>query len=206
MGIPNDKAFQSRVLLAALRLLEEKEGPVLADFGEEVPADSAGEDAVGACPINFVQQINVDRTGAEQLADALKEEMLQLRPWYDLALKKYGRTTVGVSGIDLAELAVFLCAFTEGLPANPREDITLAETLKLAVDDLKAFYSEAMAAQPGQPPTSTMLTKWFWNETSAARVLYAIRHICLQSTDDRMQMCGKLLPIPMGPEADKRVL
>jgi len=192
--------------LASLRLLEEKEGPVLADFGEEVPAGSAGEDAVGACPISFGQPEKGERPAAEELADALKEEMLQLRPWYDLALKKYGRTTVGVSGMDLPEVAEFLCAFTERLPANPREDITLAETLKLAVDDLKAFYSEAMAAQPGQPPTSTMLSKWFWHETSAAKVLYDIRHVCLHSSDDMMQMCGKLLPIPMGPEADRLVL
>ncbi|MBU0483857.1 MAG: hypothetical protein KKB30_05020 [Proteobacteria bacterium] len=203
LGIPNDAAFQSTVLLACLRLFDEKEGPVLEDFGENVPSTPAREDQGGACPINFVQHTNFNRTVAEQLAIALREEILQLSPWYDLALNKHGRTTVGVSGIDPAELADFLCAFLEGLPANPREDITLTETLKLAVDDLKAFYSEAMAAQPGQPPTSSMLTKWFWHETTAAQVLYDIQDVCLHSNDDMMRLLGQLLLIPMRPEADK---
>lgn len=206
LGIPNDAAFQSRVLLACLRLFDEKEGPVLVDFAEDVPTTTSQEEHGGACPINFVQHKNADRTAAEQLAVALKEEIIQLRPWYDLASKKYGHTTVGVSGIDLTELADFLCAFLEGYPSNPCDNITLAETLKLAVDDLKAFYSEAIAAQPGQPPTSTMLTKWFWNQTTAAKVLYEIQDICLHSSDNMMQMLGKLLLIPMRPEADREVL
>lgn len=206
LGIPNDVEFQRRVLLACLRLFDEKRGPVLEDFGEDVPTAPTREDDGGACPINFVQHENVERTVTEQFRVALRAEILQLSPWYDLALKKYGRTTVGVSGIDLPELADFLCAFLEGLPSNPREDIALTETLKLAVDDLKAFYSEAMAVQPGQTPTSTMLTKWFWHETTAAQVLYDIRDVCLHSTDDMMKLLGQLLLIPMRPEADKPVL
>ncbi|MDA3785906.1 MAG: hypothetical protein PF568_03310 [Deltaproteobacteria bacterium] len=189
--------------MAALRLLEEKEGPVLADFGEEVPAGSAGEDAVGACPISFAQPEKGERPTAKELADALKEEMLQLRPWYDLALQKYGRTTVGVSGMDLPEVADFLGAFLQGRPANPPEDMALADSLKLAVDDLKAFYSEAMAAQPGETPTSTMLSAWFWRQTTAASVLHEIRRLCLESSDEMLQVVGRVLLIPMRAAAER---
>lgn len=198
LGIPNDPAFQSRVLLACLRLLEEKKGPVLADFDEEVPAAPTGQDLGTACPISFGDP----ETGATAApAEALREEIVHLRPWYDLALKKNGRTTVGVSGIALPDLADFLGAFLDGVPANPREDVALAETLKLAVDDLKAFYTEAMAAQPGLPADSSLLNRWFWEQTAAARLLYALRDQCLQSRDEMMVVLGKMLLIPMRPEA-----
>lgn len=200
LGIPNDAAFQRMVLLACLRLFDKKEGPVLEDFGEDIPTTPSQADNGAACPINFAQHQNIDRTKTEELTLALKGEILQLRPWYDLALKKNGRTTVGVSGIALGELADFVGAFLTGLPSNPREDITLTETLKLAVDDLKAFYSEAMASQPGQPPSSAMLSKWFWHETTAGQVLYEIQDVCLHSTDNMMQVLGQLLLIPMRPE------
>ena len=206
LGIPQDAAFQSRVLQASLRLLEEKQGPVLVDFTEDAPGRPAQEEQGGACPINFAPVKEADITTAEQLAITLKDEMLQLRPWYDLALKKHGRTTVGVSGIDLTALADFVCAFIEGLPVNPRDDITLAETLKLAVDDLKAFYSEAMATQPGPPPTSDMLAQWFWRQTTAAKVLYEVRDTCLASSDNAMLLLGKLLLVPMILEDIKQKL
>ena len=38
LGVPDDPAFQKRVLLAALRLLDTDSGPVLEDFGEDAPA------------------------------------------------------------------------------------------------------------------------------------------------------------------------
>ena len=36
-GVPGDSAFQRRVLVAALRLLEAPAGPVLADYPEDAP-------------------------------------------------------------------------------------------------------------------------------------------------------------------------
>jgi hypothetical protein len=60
-----------------------------------------------------------------------------------------------------------------------------------------------MAAQPGQTPTSTMLAKWFWQETTAAKVMYEIQDICRRSNDEAMQLLGNLLLIPMRPETGR---
>ena len=55
LGVPNDAAFQRRVLLAALNLLAAPAGPVLADYAEDAPQVSEDETAGFACPVSFAQ-------------------------------------------------------------------------------------------------------------------------------------------------------
>ena len=195
LGVPNDAAFQKKVLLSALKLLEAPEGPVLHDFKEDAP-DTVVDDIVWACPVNLARK-NADLGTAGAMRDALKKEMVELRTWYDLALKKQQRTTVGVSGLDMEQIVEFIGAFLDDLPENPRQDIALAYTLNYAVDDLKAYYYEAATAQPGNlSPTSSDLDSWFWEQTAAAKVLFAIKDRCLDSEDKMLQLVGNLLLIP----------
>ena len=121
-----------------------------------------------------------------------------MRPWYDMAIKKRGRTTVGVSGLDLDTIGDFLSSFFEkGVPENPREDIPLPYTLNLVTDDLKAYYFESITAQPGQEsPSSKDLSDWFWGETFAAEALLAIRETCMESEDALMRLVGRVLIVP----------
>jgi hypothetical protein len=147
LGVPNDADFQKRVLLSALKLFEESPGPVLRDFPEDAPANREA-DVVWACPVNLARK-KVDLSDANALRAAFKRESVELRSWYDLALKNNQRTTVGVSGLEINRIVEFIGAFIDGVPANPREDISLSFALNFAVDDLKAFYYEAAAAQPG---------------------------------------------------------
>ncbi|MEJ0068273.1 MAG: hypothetical protein WDO24_05580 [Pseudomonadota bacterium] len=46
--------------------------------------------------------------------------------------------------------------------------------LRFAVDDLKAYYTEAAAAGTAKP-SSRQLGDWFWNETVAGAALFALR-------------------------------
>ena len=197
LGVPNDAAFQTRVLLAVLKLLEARSGPVLEDFPEDAPV--AGEEgAPWACPVNLVTQ---ERSlgEAKQLHEAFKQEMMQLRSWYDLAVKRRGRTTVGGSGLDLDTLGDFISAFLGGgIPENPCEGLPLAIVLKLAAEDLKAYYCEAVTAQPGQaPPSGEQLSDWFWDETTAGKVLLAVKQACINSQDDTLQAVGAHLLVPL---------
>lgn len=51
--------------------------------------------------------------------------------------------------------AAFITDFLERpWPQNPREDVQLVDTLKYATEDLKSFYLEAAAAQPGRQADS----------------------------------------------------
>ncbi len=54
--------------------------------------------------------------------------------------------------------------------------------LKRACDDLKAWYYEAVAAQPGNLEAKD-IDHWFWHETAAAKVFLAIQQVCLKSAD-----------------------
>ena len=125
--------------------------------------------------------------------------MIQLRPWYDLAVKKRGRTTVGVSGLNLDMIGDFISAFLEGgMSENPRKDLPLGLVLKLAVDDLKAYYFEAVSAQPGQAlPGSDRFADWFWGETVAGKMLLAVKQSCTKSNDPMLQTAAMRLLIPM---------
>jgi hypothetical protein len=195
LGVPNAPGFQKRVLLSSLKLLEATEGPVLKDFTEEAPLSEMAE-TVWACPVNFSQKAE-RLTGHEALRAAFKQEVIDLRPWYDEALKQRGRTTFGVSGFEMDQIVDFIAAFLDGPPENPSNTLSLPMALNFAVDDLKAFYYEAVAAQPGEGlPDSSVLDNWFWQETAVSRILYQINALCLKSDDKMMQLVGKILLVP----------
>ncbi len=196
LGVPNDPSFQKRVLLATLKLLEAPDGPRLEDFPEDAPA-SPDEITVLSCPVNFTQT-GTDIGETEPLQTAFNREIISMRPWYDMAVKKRGRTTVGVSGIGLEAIGDFIYSFRKGVkPENPRDDIPLAYTLKFAVDDLKAYYFEGIIAQPGQESVSSrVLADWFWGETVAGKVLLAVKEAGRTNEDDLIRMVSSKLIVP----------
>jgi hypothetical protein len=129
----------------------------------------------------------------------LREEVAGLRNWYDMAVQKRGRTTFGMSGLEIDGIVDFIGSFLMGkTPDNPRDDIALGYTVNLAVDDLKAYYYEAATAQPGQEsPSSELLNKWFWTETAVSRALYALKDICIKSGDGLLNLVGSMLLVPV---------
>ena len=185
LGVPGDAAFQKRVVLAALELLAAPEGPVLADYPEDAPgaADFTG----WVCPINLPAPPTSDDEERAPLLTALEQERARLAPWYDLAVEKQGGTTVGSSGMEIEAIPAFVTAFLAGPPpANPRPEVPPYDQLVFACDDLRAYYLEAVTAQPGRP-SSADLRDWFWGGTTAAEVLKALRALALESDDEEMR-------------------
>ena len=183
LGIPGDADFQRRVVRAALALLDAGEGPVLADYPEEAPL--VDEETGWACPIDLKPPAEVDDRGA--LLIALDDELAKLAPWYDRAVDKQGGTTVGASAIAIEDIPAFITAFLDGeTPTNPRPETPLVDMLAFACDDLRAYYLEAVSAQPGRA-VGAETVDWFWAETTAARVLWALRSLCRDSDDAAMR-------------------
>jgi len=54
-----------------------------------------------------------------------------------------------------------------------REGLAHAEALRLACEELKAYYFESRMAQPGAHAPQT-LRNWFWLETAAGELLLAL--------------------------------
>lgn len=199
LGAPENPIFQRRVLLKTLELLEAPEGPLLVDFPEEAPEDAVGEDkrmAGWSCPVSFASEMK-EETDPERLRSAFNREVAELLPWYDLGMEKRGRTAV--VEFEPRSASELLGAFgTDGQPVIPKADISLATALRLAAQDLKAFYFEAVTARPGSaPPSSEEFSRWFWQETAAARILKAVKERCLKSKDKSLKMTGAMFLIPM---------
>ena len=164
-GAPDAPEFQADVLRAALALLEETEGPVLADFPDEAP--DAGLIEGWACPVSFAPP---DRD-ENDLKAALGAEIAQLRPWHDLWLEARGRSSVGASGVEIEAAAEFIAAhLDEAAPARPRPELDAGALVKLVLEDLKAFYLEAALAQPGQT-SSRAAADWFLGETTLGPII-----------------------------------
>jgi hypothetical protein len=176
LGVPDDPAFQGRVLRAALAMLERTDGPLIVDYPEEAPGEL---DLSGwACPIAL----------APRPVDTLLAEIGRLVTWYDRAVARRGRTTVGMSGLSVAAAGALV---TEALAG----DLPAAQPLKLAIDDLRAFYLEAASAFP-DPGTSRTRRAWFWDETTFAKALLALQPKLAASGDRQHQILANLTLIP----------
>lgn len=175
-GIPDDAAFQRRVMQGALGLIERTDGPLIADYPEHVAEEA---DFTGwACPINL----------APGAGDTLAAEIDRLAAWYDRAIAAQGRTTVGVSGLDMpAAGKLVAAALQDSLPP--------AQPLKQAIDDLKAYYLEAASAFP-DPGSSRTRKAWLWDETILARSLIALQPKLAASADAQHKILGNLTMIP----------
>jgi hypothetical protein len=196
LGPPNNAAFQRKVLMALLKLLEATAGPLLVDFPDDEP-ESPDEPLLPAFPV-FSTQIKGEISKTDNLEAAFRREITSLRPWYDMSVTKRKRTTVGLSGIGLEALGEFIYAFAANRkPENPRKDIDMAYTVKFAVEDLKAYYIEAIIAQPGQEGASGQkLQDWLWDKTKAGEVLLELKKVCEASSDKLMSMMGTRFIVP----------
>jgi hypothetical protein len=197
LGVPNDAGFQRRVLLAVLELLDAPSGPILRDFPEDAPDRLRGEEEGAACPVNFSRPRPVG-DGQHALSHTLDEEIAQLQPWHDLALRRRGGGTAGLSGLSAEAAAAFVVAFLGAhAPGNYRPEQPLGVSLKHACDDLRAFYEEAASAQPGQMSAADM-QDWYYFGTVAGAVLRELRSVCLSSDDKSLRLFAELTLLPRG--------
>lgn len=188
-GVPNDAAFQRRVLLAVLRLLEKTGGPVMEDFPEDAPDAAGGDGAAFACPVSFA------RAPADD-TEAWQQEIGELASWHRLAMQRSGRSTARLSGLTPADAARYVAAFI-GNAATPvyRADLSPALSLRLACEDIKAYYLESVNAQPGRRAAQEVQA-WFWRDTMAGHMLVRLREVCLASRDTAVKQfgAGNLVP------------
>ena len=176
LGIPDDADFQRRVLRATAELLERTDGPLIADYPEDVTEEA---DFTGwACPINL----------APQATDTLAAEIDRLATWHDQVVARTGRTTTGVSGLDMPAAGALLSGALAG-------ELPPAQSLKEAIDDLRAYYLEAASGFP-DPGTSKTRKAWLWDETLFGKALLALQPKLAASADPQHKILANLTLIP----------
>jgi len=193
LGEPGDPAFQKRVLRAALSLLERKDGPsILADFPEDAPSQI---ERAGWAPSFELPEPGNPGTPA-QWAAALVAEMSLVQPWAELARKRFGRTTVGLSSQAPEAWPGYAAAFLEGkLPEPPAPLPSAALALRFLADDLKAYYTEAVQAE-GTVPSINQLNAWLFRKTLAGRLLVELRKLAEASDDNALKTMGSRFLVP----------
>ena len=183
LGEPEDAAFQRRVLMQALGLLERTDGPVvLEDFPDDPPGWT---DRAGWAP-PFEAGAGTDGFGAE---------LERVRPFWEAAQARFGRTTVGVSGQAVAAWPDYVERALHGELVAVAPLPTGAASLRFLSDDIKAMYSEAAQAH-GPAPASRQIDAWFWRGTVAGRVLIALRTTALASGDEALKTVGTRFIVP----------
>jgi hypothetical protein len=183
-GPPGDPAFQKRVILAALRMLEREGGPVLIeDFTDDDPR--AEPDPAWRRPL---LPSTTARGSADALAARLEAEIVHLQGAHRLWVAQQARTTVGLSGLAIGEAGRYVADWLRGnAPPSPREGFSAPLMLRFAGDDVKAYCLEAAAAGPAKP-SSRQLGDWFWNESGTGAAIHALREVLLASKDERLSL------------------
>ena len=186
LGSPEDASFQHRVLDAALGLLTQTDSPIFLEFTEEVPrAAQSSEEWI--CPISFSKE----EAELEDLPANIKKEMALLRPWFERRKASLGRTSFGLADLNPEDLAPFIHEFFDGLKDSNHDSFRL----KLATDDLNAFYLEATLQQPGATEIGA-IEDWYWNETAAGELVRTVAIHCQKSLDPALRQTAKLLMVP----------
>lgn len=193
-GPPNQPEFQMDVLQSVLDLFKSEAGPVLENYPHESPEQASDADEWAcALPLPPLQE---GGTAAERVTQLVHVEMAQLRPWYDEARQRTGRTAFNSSGLEpeaADDMAAFLAEFSAGVDASPPAGVPepMPAAIRVVVDDLRTFYLEAAAAQPGKTlPGSTEINGWFFRETKLGSVLYDIRDRLAAETPEGQRPVG----------------
>lgn len=176
LGAADDAGFQRDVMRAAFNLLETATAPVIEDYPIEAPAEAGPE--AWTCPVNYP----VD--DGDTLRDRLQAEVTRLGPWALETRRKRGRTFFGASGASVDQVAEVARALAEvaesgDVLAPPTEEVAWSFSMPLLLrhlaDDLRTFYHEAVAAQPGPgAPNHEALTAWIFGGTALGETLTTI--------------------------------
>ena len=179
LGNPNDPVFQHKVLNALLGLFDSESSPALAEFPKDAEA-----------PVRLLQA-SAARDGADApVTQEPADEITAVRGYYERWVAEHGgRTMVGLCGVPQRRwrgLMKFLEAYAGGSDEKYEEkpaDMPLARFIRVAADDIKAFYMEArMCQRPGERDND--LQRWFWAETAAGAMLAKVAERLASSDDE----------------------
>ncbi|MBM46305.1 MAG: hypothetical protein CL458_08650 [Acidimicrobiaceae bacterium] len=201
LGAVNDPDFQKNVLRRALGLLDTAVEPTIEDYVIETPDDGVSE--------NWVCPVNLSSATSDSLGERLLAEVAMLRPWAIETRHQRGRTLFGVTGagedqVDDVARALATIAESGDVISEPLVDgiswtFEMPLLLRHMADDLRTFYHEAVAAQPGESaPNHDALNQWIFSETVLGETLLLVADGLTRASNVPMAQLVRGLLIPEG--------
>lgn len=179
LGAPNEPEFQMDVLRSLLGLFARESGPVIEDYPHESPV-TPETDVAWSCVLPL-PPLDAASTTAEALKQSLLQEVGLQAPRYSESVRRMGRTSFGLSGLSaesMPEIATYLAGLASEENPDPPEglDDPVPLAIRFMADDVKSYYMEAAAEQPGASmPGGVRMWTWFFHETRMGQVLYDLR-------------------------------
>lgn len=208
LGAADDPEFQTAVMRAALDMLYTATEPTIEDYPVEAPPEAGPEQ--WSCPLSIAPPDGDDSLRARLLA-----EVARLRPWSSETRRKRGRTLFGASGVtpeqvDAVAEALAAIAETGAVLDAPSGDHRTGAIdwafeqpvlIRHLADDLRTFYHEAIAAQPGpeapnhDAPNHDALNEWIFGGTALGETLLAVaEQLTVADTPATLLVRGLLIP------------
>ena len=177
-GVPDEAGLQTRVLCAALALLDQPgPGPILEDFTEEASYLPGEKDW--------------KYPGDLDTSDVLAE-VASVHPFWEQARDRHGRSSFGISGLSAKAAIEFIARYHCAEPMPNPKGMARVTRAKYAVVDITAYYLESATAVAGHP-SSHQLGEWFWEHTLASAMIREFQEIARSSDDSNLNLIADSL-------------
>jgi len=160
LGIPNDPAFQRRVLDHAFGLLDAT-SPGVIDFPETISDDPQ---EVLVCPLPVRHDPD---------AHPAIDEARGLRPAYDRAVRKFGNRAGAVRHLDADAIPDALAAFIRVTEGTPWKEAGIPGIPARCAQDIRGYYEMAAMEIAGHTPAAWAGYRWYRDETQAGQIIKA---------------------------------
>ena len=168
LGVPNDAAFQRRVIERAFGLLERGE-PTLEDYDVVIEDD---ESQTLACPLPPRMDPN---------AHPAVDEAKGLRPAYERAVAKLGNRTGAVRLLDADAVPAAIEAFVRVAEGKPWKEAGIPGIPARVSQDIRGYYEMAALEIAAHTPAAWAGYRWFRDQTKTGEVIRKARDAMRES-------------------------
>ena len=182
LGIPNDAAFQHRVLARALGLLE-SDAPTVQDFEESIE-DTASEVLVCPLPVRH-----------DPDAHPAVDEARGLRAAYDRAVAKHGNRAGAARLLDADAVPAAIESFIRVAEGVPWKEAGIPGVPARVSHDIRGYYEMAAMEIVGHTPAAWTGYRWFRDETQTGAVIKAAQNSIRESGVKNDALWRFLLPL-----------
>ena len=182
LGVPNDPAFQHRVLARAFGLLESAE-PTVQDFEESIE-DTASE--VLVCPLPARHDPD---------AHPAVDEARGLRAAYDRAVEKYGNRAGAARLLDADAVPAAIESFVRVAEGVPWKEAGIPGVPARVSHDIRGYYEMAAMEIVNHTPAAWTGYRWFRDETQTGAVIKAAQKAIRESGVRNDALWRFLLPL-----------